>query len=154
MRWSTIRSVTMVLRAGYIAIAQKLQEAADEGDSLGSNGIRSRLQDAIGDATRGTGSYGSYIDHFGDGESGDVIYSKDGDTKRAPYSMANTPGAAPSCTIDTDNEEDVVPRTSYDTEADEGDAYAAMEESFKTEKLYTALPAYERFVSKAERSKA
>lgn len=144
----------MVLRAGYIALAQKLQEAADEGDSLGSNAIRSRLQDAIGDAHRGTGSWASYMDHFGDGESGDVIYSKDGDTKRAPYTMGSTAGKAPTCNIDTANEESVVPRIMYETEGDDADGYAAMAEAFKVEKLYDAVPLYERFVSKGERDKA
>ncbi len=118
------------LRAGYIALALRLQEAADAGDSLSAGDVRSRLSDAINDAHRGSGKYAYYVDHFGDAESGDVIYSCDGDTMRAPYEITDTPGAA-KCTIDMDNAEDVMPRTIYEPEADEDEAYAAMEEALK-----------------------
>jgi hypothetical protein len=143
----------MILRAGYAALALQLQEAMDSGDALSANDIRSRLSDAINDAHRGTGKWAYYIDHFGDGESGDVIYCCDGDTCRASYSIVDTAGAA-KCSIDTENAEDVVPRTVYEPEAEEGEHYAAMESAFKAETLYTSLPLYERFIGKKERDAA
>lgn len=143
----------MVLRAGYLQIALKMQEAADSGDSLSANDIRTRLSDAINDQFRGTGQWAYYIDHFGDAESGDVIYSCGGDTRKASYSMTETSGAS-KCVIDFQSSVDVVPRTIYEEEAEEDDHYAAMEESLKSEKLYSGLPLYERFITKAERDKA
>jgi len=143
----------MVLRAGYAALALQLQEAMDSGDALSANDIRSRLSDAINDAHRGTGKWAYYIDHFGDGESGDVIYCCDGDTCRASYEISDTAGAA-KCVIDIEHAEDVIPRTVYEPEADEAEHYATMETALKAETLYTGLPVYERFISKAERDKA
>lgn len=140
----------MVLRAGYLAVALKLQEAAD---NLSSRDICSRLSDAINDAFRGTGNWGYYIDHFGDDQSGDVIYSVNGDTKRAPYEISAGAGAA-KCVIDTAHAISVVPRTIYEVEQDEADHYAAMTEALRQEKLYTELPLYERFIAKSEREKA
>ena len=120
---------------------------------LGSNDVRSRLMDTIADKHRGTGTWANYVDHMGDGESGDVIYSCDGDMMRAPYEMGSANGGT-TCNIDFDSAEDVQPRTTYETEADEADQYSAMEESFKTANLYTELPLYERFISKDERNSA
>ena len=139
----------MVLRAGYLVVATKLQEAAD---SLMHSDVRARLQDAVQDAHRGTGKWGSYIDHSGDAESGDVIYSCDGDTRKAPYEIGSVGGKA-TAHIDMDNSTNVVPMTTYQEEADDDDQYAAMEESYKRDGLYTSLPLYERFISKDERSK-
>jgi hypothetical protein len=48
----------------------------------------------------------------------------------------------------------VVPCTTYQEEADDDDQYAAMSEAFKTAKLYTEIPLYERFISKATRDTA
>jgi len=141
----------MVLRAEYAALALQLQEADM---SLSSDDVRSRLWDAIRDKYRGSGTWAYLVTYYGDGESGDVIYSCDGDTCRAPYEMVTTGGAA-KCSIDFDKAEDVVPRTIYEPEMDEGDHLAQMSESLvKSEKLYTELPLYERFISKAERDKA
>lgn len=140
------------LRSGTVALAIRLQEAMDAGDALSAGDIRCRLSDAIGDMYRDSGHWGYYIDHFGDDESGDVIYSCDGDTWRAPYEMADTSGAS-KCLIDTDNAESVVPRTIYEVEADEEDDVASME-SLRTAKLYAEVPVYERFVSKKERNAA
>ncbi len=133
-----------------MAVALKIQEAAD----MSASDVRGRLSDAIGDQHRGTGSWANYIDHIGDGESGDVVYSVDSDTKKAPYSTADTPGAASKMMIDFDKAQDVSPRTVYEPEAEEEDHYAAMQEAFKKAELYTELPLYERFISKAERDKA
>lgn len=140
----------MVLRAGYLHLAVKLQEAS--GDAMHSD-VRARLADAINDAHRGTGHYGNYIDHSGDGESGDVVYSCDGDIRSAPYEMSSANGKAVT-TVDTDNSKNVVPMTTYQEEADDDDHYASMEEAYKRAGLYTALPLYERFIGKSERDAA
>lgn len=137
------------LLPGFKALALKLQEASD----LTSSDVQARLRDTLRDCYSGTGTWAYVLDYIGDGESGDVIYCVDGDTKKAPYTISGTSGAA-VCTIDHENAIDVVPRTIYEVEADEGDHYAAMEESFKAEKLYVALPLYERFISKKERDAA
>lgn len=139
----------MKITGGILAVAMKLQEAAAE---LSANDTAARLRDAIADCYRGTGKWAYYIDHIGDGESGDVIYSCDSDTYRAGYSMTGTAGAA-KCVIDFENALDVVPRTIWEEEIDEDDHMAAMAEA-KRDNLYTEIPAYERFVSKQEREKA
>ena len=59
-----------MLRAGFVVIAQKLQEAAD----MNHSNVRTQLQKAVQDAHQGTGVYANYLDHTGDGESGDCIY--------------------------------------------------------------------------------
>lgn len=115
--------------------------------------VRTRLQDAVSDAHRGTGSYGYYIDHTGDGESGDCIYSCDGDTRSAPYEISNVGGKSVTH-IDTESSKNVVPVTTYQEEADDDDQYATMDEAYKKAGLYTELPLYERFISKAERDSA
>ena len=125
----------------------RIKEAAMHGD------VRARLSDAINDAHRGTGTWGSYIDHSGDGESGDVIYSSGGDTRKAPYEIGSVGGKS-TTHIDMDNSTNVVPCTSYQEEADEDDHYAAMEEALVKAKIYLGLPLYERFISKGERDSA
>lgn len=139
----------MVLRAGYLAVAEKLQ--LQEAGMMHSD-VAARLNDAVQDAHRGTGKWGNYITHNGDGDSGDCIYSCDGDLRSAPYELGNLGGKA-TAHIDMDNSKNVVPTTTYQEEADDDDQYAAMEESFKRDRLYTSLPLYERFISKDERSK-
>lgn len=138
------------LSAGYVALAINLQEASQ---ALSANDVRTRLQDSISDCYRGSGTWAYLIDYFGDAESGDVIYSCDGECMKAPYAITSEGGAA-KCVIDTEQAVDVVPRTVYEEEADEGDHYAAMEESFKRDGLYQSLPLYERFISKKERDAA
>ena len=78
----------MVLRTGTLALATKLQEA---GDMMHSE-VAAKLRDAVNDAHRGTGKYGNYIDHSGDGETGDCVYSCDGDIRSAPYTVASVGG--------------------------------------------------------------
>jgi hypothetical protein len=141
-----------VLRAGYAALALQLQEAADTSD-LSNSDVLNRLRDGLADAYRGTGHWAYYIDHFGDAESGDLIYSCDGDTFRCPYEISAGEGSAAKCTIDTDKAEDVVPRTVYEVEEDEDGHIAAME-SMRSDGLYTEIPLYERFISKGERDAA
>lgn len=137
----------MVLRSGFIAVAQKLQEAVD---SVSHNDVRSRLDDAIRDHFRGTDKWGYLVDYTGDGESGDVIYSCGGDMCRAAYE-SGTLGDKVTCHIDFENAESVVPQTRYLPEADEDDHYAQMTESLRASNIYTDLPLYERFISKKER---
>ncbi len=139
----------MVLRAGMLAVATKLQEAAD----VSHSDVRRRLSDAVSDAHRGTGTWASYVDHTGDGETGDVIYSADGKLKKAPYELSSV-GGKTSDNVDTDNAVSVTPCTSYDEQADDDDQYAAMSESYKKAGLYTELPLYERFIAKSERDNA
>ncbi len=68
-------------------------------DDLTSNDVRGRLSDAVRDATKDTGNWAYYIDHTGDGESGDVYYSCGGDVMCSPYEMskAATTRRKPSC---------------------------------------------------------
>ena len=141
------------LRGGFLALAIKLQEAADSGDSLSAGDIRTRLSDAINDAHRGTGKWASYIDHFGDAESGDVIFSCDGDMCRCPYEISDTAGAA-KCVLNMDACEDVMPRTVYEPEVDEADHMAAMAEAQREKHYGATTPLYERFVGKSERAAA
>src|SRR5882724_1456143 len=135
----------MVLRSAFIVLAQKLQEAAD----MSHQDVRSRLSDAVNDAHRGTGNWASYLDHTGDGCTGDCIYSVNGDMKKAPYELGEVGGKA-TASVDTANAKSVIPMTSYQEEADDEDHYAAMNEA----KLYEAAPLYERFISKATRKAA
>jgi hypothetical protein len=140
----------MALHAEHAAITVAIREAASE---LASSDVISRLRDEISDHFRGTQSWGYFVDYFGDAESGDVIYQCNGDTYRAPYSISQTGAGAAKATIDFDQSEDVAVRTVYETEADEADHLAAMEES-KRDNLYSEFPVYERFISKAARDKA
>jgi hypothetical protein len=134
------------LTAAYASLALRLQE---DQSALSNQDVVTRLRDSLADHFRGSGSWGSYLDHFGDSESGDVVYSSDGDTFKAPYEISNETGAA-KCVIDHDKKTDVAPRTVYDEEQDEGDHMASMVEAA----IYTPgpLPLCERFVSKSERS--
>ena len=134
-----------VLTAAYASLALRLQE---DNTAISNRDVVSRLQDSLADHFRGSGTWGSYLDHFGDSESGDVVYSAGGDTFKAPYEISGGEGAA-KCVIDHDKKKDVVPRTVYDEEQDEGDHLASMVEA----KIYTSgpLPLCERFVSKSER---
>jgi hypothetical protein len=135
------------LNPGIQAVALKVQEAMVHSD------VRARLADAVNDAHRGTGEYGYYVDHTGDGESGDVIYSSGGDIRKAPYEIGSQGGKAVA-NIDMDSSTNVVPMTTYQEEADDDDHYASMTEAFVKAKLYTELPVYERFISKGERDAA
>ena len=140
----------MTLRSGFILIAQRLQEAADMAHST----VRNMLSDAVHDAHRGTGKWASYVDHTGDGETGDCIYNCDGDMKSAPYEIQNL-GGKTAARLDTSNAKKVNSVITYPEQADDDDHYAAMEESLKTAKFYDGgLPLYERFISKADRDKA
>lgn len=143
--------VRTTLRAGYAEVAIRIQEAMDD---LTSGDVRGRLQDGVRDATKDTGNWAYYIDHTGDEESGDVYYSCGGDTMCSPYEMAKSGDTAAKATVHHDQGMKVTPRVIYEPEAEDADHYAAMSEAFKTAKLYTGLPVYERFISKTERDSA
>jgi hypothetical protein len=117
--------------------------------------VRSRLQDAVQDAHKGTGVWASYIDHNGDGQSGDVVYSADGDIRKAPYEIQQQ-GGKQVANVDTSNTTNVVPRTTYEEEADDDDNYASMMEAWTKANIYTdgPIPLCERFISKDERDNA
>lgn len=131
------------LTAAYGLLALRLQEDAS---ALSSGDVTKHLQGAVTDHFRGSGNWGYYQDHFGDDDSGDVIYSSGGETYKAPYEISGTP---PAASIDHEKRTKVIPRTVYDEQEDEGDHYAKMQESA----LYTPgpLPLCERLVSKSER---
>jgi hypothetical protein len=137
-----------ILRAGYLILAQRLQEASD---SLSSNEMRDKLSDAVRAAHQGSNQYASYRDHTGDEDSGDCLYDCGPDTMRAPYSKG-TDSSDDDYTVDTSKASKVQPRLTYVDVPDDSAGYAAMESA----KLYTKgpLPLCERFVSKKERDAA
>jgi hypothetical protein len=100
----------MVLRAGYLTVALKIQEAAT---AMCHEDIRTRLSDALNDAFRGTGSWCYVVAVFGDDKSGDVVYSCSSDLKKATYTISAT-----SCKIDTATAVDVAPLTTYEVQSD------------------------------------
>lgn len=136
-----------ILRAGYLVLAQRLQEAAE---SLSSNELRSKLSDAVG-KSGAQGSYAYYQDHTGDEDSGDCIYNCGADTMKAPYSKG-TDASDSDYSLDTSKAVKVVPRMTYEEQPDEAGHYAAMEAA----RLYTkgVIPVCERFVGKKERDAA
>ena len=109
-----------------------LREAGD----LSADDIAARLRDTIADHFRGGMSYGYLVTYFGDSTSGDVIFSVDGDMRKASYDMSDAGEKSATCTIDFANTLNVVPRTVYEEEADEADTYAAMSEAFVKAKFY------------------
>jgi hypothetical protein len=134
--------------------AAPLIEAAS--DPLSHSDIRSALSDQLDDMHPGQCCVN---DVFGDDSSGDVVYSqydpKSGSHQmfKAPYALGTTNGKR-TAEIDEDSKTNVVPRTTYEEEADDDDSMVSMEAERKKAKLYTALPAYERFISKTERNAA
>lgn len=132
----------MPLSKGWESVALKLQEQAT---GLANSDVCRWLSDACNDA----GCW--YVDHIGDNESGDLVYCCSGDMKQAPYEIRTVNGKV-TASIDTDAAIDVLPRTTYEPEADEDDHYASME----AQRLYSKGSAkfIERFISKAERDAA
>ncbi|HXI42314.1 MAG TPA: hypothetical protein VNH83_20190, partial [Bryobacteraceae bacterium] len=137
---------TVALNPGIQVLAFKLQEAG-----MMHGDVSSKLSSAISVAHEGTGGYGYYVNHNGDGESGDVVYSSSGKLKKAPYEIGSMGGKSMT-NVDTANAVDVSPTIGYEELADEDDHYTAMQEA----KLYTEgpCPLIERFISKGERDKA
>lgn len=139
-----------ILTEGMQVLALKIQESMMQSD------VRKWLQDSMNDYSRASGwaHYCYYVDHDGDGESGNVVYSCDGDIRLSPYEIGSIASKAPQASIDFENSKNVCPITTYVPEAEDSDHYTAMGESFRTEKLYLALPLYERFISKSTRKSA
>ncbi len=137
----------MKLTDGFSAVALKLQE---DSTALSQRDICSRLSDALRDIGNDEGEYYYIVDIFGDDQSGDVVFSCDGNLKQASYEFSAVNGKQVAA-IDMEGAIDVMPRTTYEPEADDEDHYAGMEEAFKKANLYTELPLYERFISKSER---
>jgi hypothetical protein len=134
--------------------AAQLFEAAS--DPLSHSDIRSALNDQLDDMHPGQCCV---QDVFGDDQSGDVVYSKhdpktySSQMMKAPYTLGTTNGKR-TAEIDEESATNVVPRTTYEEEADDDDSMVSTESAYKKAKLYTALPAYERFISKSERDSA
>lgn len=99
-----------VLSLGYTALAVQLQEAAAE---LSASDTATWLRDALAEKYRGSGTWAYYCTHFGDGQSGKVIYCGDDSAFRAPYTI-EADGTSSKCTINFDAAEEVIPRTTYD----------------------------------------
>lgn len=139
----------MALSKGFQFLALKLQEQATS--ELSQGDLRRWLECACKDLSK-DGHWCYLVDIFGDSESGDVIVSMDGDLKRCPYQVTQTAGKS-AATIDFEVAEEVLPRTSYEPEADESDSMASLEAAVR-ESLYTEIPLYERFIPNAERKAA
>jgi hypothetical protein len=132
------------LRTEFLLVAQKLQEVADSGD-VSHNDLCKWLSDACQEIAK-PGEFCYFVDFFGDGESGDVVYSLNGDLMKAPYEVQGV-----TARIDVEGAVDVLPRTTYEPEADDDDHVASMESA----KLYKGgVPLYERFIPKAARAAA
>lgn len=134
----------MALGKGMLAVATILEAGMVHSD------VRSHLQGALGD-----GCY--YVDHDGDGATGNCVYSsyQNGSEglQRAPYTIGTANGKA-SANIDKASAQKVIPSTTYAAQADDDDQYAGMEEAFRAANIYTDLPVYERFIAKSERDQA
>lgn len=138
----------MALTKGLEALAVHIQEAQA---SMGHGEVRDRLSAGIRDAHADSGKWAHYIDHTGDGSSGDCIYEADGGMQSCPYSIEDRGGKSVTH-VDTGKAQKVAPRVSYQPVADDTDQYTQMEAA----NLYTKgpVPLSERFISKAERDKA
>lgn len=91
-----------LLRAGYLAVAYKIQEAAA---ILSNSDVERRIDSAL----RADEEVWCYlVAVFGDDASGDCVYSCNGDLKKAAYTCSAT-GAK----VDTANAVNVVPMTTY-----------------------------------------
>ena len=144
-----------VLRAAHLAVALSLQEA----DGMMNSEVRGGLQDAISAAHKGTGKYGSYVDHTGDEDSGDCIYqcndygTGDQSYMKAPYSKG-TDESDDDYSLDTDNAVPVALQSSWEELPDDSDNYTKTSEAFIAAKVYSSMPLYERFIGKKERAAA
>ncbi len=109
----------MALNPAFIHIAERLQEAANK---MCHADIRTRISDALRDATKGTGDYCYVANVFGDDKSGDVVYSCgwDGGLKKAGYMVSGA-----NCTIDVAGAVDVQPLTTYEVETADVEASEA-----------------------------
>lgn len=138
-----------------LILAMSIREAMMNSD------LRDSLRNAIQAAHSGVGGHDghwhSYVDHSGDEDSGDVIYTCDPDNDgdcdymSAPYSKGSDT-SDDAHTVDLSQAHQVAMRHAWEPVADDADGYAAMQESA----LYSKgeVPMCERFVSKKERAAA
>jgi hypothetical protein len=138
----------MPLSKGFEVLALKIQEAAI---GMTHGNVRNALEGAVMDAHATGQSYGHYVDHSGDGESGDCIYTTNGELCSAPYTIG-TVGGKMHASIDHEKREPVMANVTYHPKATDDDHYTAMESAG----FYEAGSARyaERFISKGERDKA
>jgi hypothetical protein len=95
----------MPISEGYLALAQILEESMS---SLSHNDVRSRLSAAVAAAHQGTGKSAQFVDHNGDGTSGEAMYTVDGETHAAPYTTDKS-----SATVDIKKAKKVQPIVKY-----------------------------------------
>lgn len=105
------------LLAIHLQNEQNLREAA-----MMHGDVRSRLQTAIQDAHSSSG-YGYYVDHSGDGETGDVVYQSNGKLKKAAYQLGKGADGKQTASVSTDKAKPVTAVTSY-KEGEGSDAVA------------------------------
>jgi hypothetical protein len=120
-------------------------------DPLSHSDVRKALGDQLNDMH--PNDWTNVQDVYGDENSSDVVFNHNSQLFKAPYSLGTTNGKR-TAEIDEDAKINVVPHTTYEEEADEGDSIAGIESAAKTAKLYTSLPTYERFIAKSERDAA
>lgn len=88
--------------------AQNLREASTmHGD------VRNQLASGVQDIHKDGFGYGYYVDHSGDGASGDVVYQSNGKLKKASYSIGKTEDGKRSVSIAHDKAKNVTAVTSY-----------------------------------------
>jgi hypothetical protein len=109
--------IAMTLRAGFLALAHKLQEAVT---LMSQKDVSARLSDALSDQFRGTGTWAYLVDVFGDDKAGECVYSSGGDLLKAPYTCSET-GAK----IDTTKAVEVLPLTTYALQSEVGEVSEA-----------------------------
>ena len=129
-------------------LAERLQEQAT---TLSHSDIRKSLSDCLNDDF--PGQYAQVCDIYGDDESGDVVYQKGGEHLKAPYALGTANGKR-AHSIDHDQAVNVLPRTVYDEEADEGDTVSGTESLREMHPDVARMLFFERFVSKSERAQA
>lgn len=145
----------MPLQEAFSTIATRLQE----GLALSHSDIRTALDDKLNSDF--PQSYSHVANVYGDNESGDVVYYKSGKYIQAPYSMGMANGKR-AAGIDHSAGTEVIPRTTYDQQADEDDNYASMGEAERSAAFVERFPGSavrdapfsERFIGKAERDAA
>jgi len=133
--------------------AMLLSEQAVE---LSNTDICKALADELDDMGLGDCCY--VCDVYGDDESGDVVYYCDGQYYKAPYELGMVNDKRTTA-IDDSQALNVIPRTTYDEEADETDHYVGMSDTDAAEaKKMTAearrMLFSERFIGKSERDAA
>lgn len=103
----------MALSKGIELLALQIQSDQDIREAAMMHGnVRSRLQSAV-DAAHKDSGYGYYVDHSGDGESGDVVYQSNGKLKKAAYTLGKGEDGKQTSSIAHDKAKPVTAVTSY-----------------------------------------